>query len=113
MDPNVEENIDPSNSVMQRIIINNFEIKSNNFISKETVKPESNDVTMMAIMENYNGEDEKYLSNKSSTDFTKMIEEDNYKNYKDDIVKDSNCFIYCKLCNNILAIEGSIYSKLK
>jgi len=108
MDPNVEENIDPNNSVIQRIIINNFEIKLNNFMLKGSSKTGSNDITMMAIMENYTADDDKFMT-KSSGDFAKIIEEEN----NDEIIKESKCFISCKFCNCILALEGSTYSKLK
>ena len=101
MDSNKEEDIDANNSIVQRIIINNFEIKQNNFITKDTLIPESNDITIMAMMENYTEKDDKFMTN-SSSDFTKMIEEE----INDDIIKDSKYVIFCKLCRNVLAIEG-------
>jgi hypothetical protein len=107
MDPNVEEeNIDSSKNIVQKIIINNFEIKSNNFLNRQL--SEQNDTTMKAVLENYQDEDEKNMQNTSS-DFTKLIEEETIY----DIIKDSKCFISCKICNNILALEGITYSKLK
>jgi hypothetical protein len=114
MDSNFEENVDPSLNVVQRIIINNFEINSkNNFLSSsskesEKIEKDQNDITLMADMDNYRGDEEKNLS-KDSSDFTKMLEEDTY----DDIIKEKKYYIFCKTCNNLLALEGITYSKLK
>ncbi len=113
MEPNMDENIDPNTLIVQRIIINNFEIKSNNFVNSPKMDP-NNDITMVKHFEEFSNNEEKYPSKSTTlkTDLSsKFLFDDEL--HQSDILQDCKCFICCSICKNVIALEGSTYSKLK
>lgn len=110
MELNAEENVDPTNLVVQRIIINNFEIKTNNFVTsnrekekeiKEISKVENeNDITIIDLVENYsNYEKNNGQNNKKNENIISDIP---------DFILDKKLYISCKVCKNIIGFEGII-----